>query len=111
MLVMACASLTAIIHVASNLPVVLVVGEVKAPTYTFPLMFLCWVSLLGGVAHRLAVVNAQTDADQEYCSYLHGQHGIFVGYLKLVWTLGTLALNPVAATETVGVQTCQNCAS
>ena len=63
--------------------------------------------LWGGVAHRLAVVAAQSDAQTWNTVVVYtGSHSIFVGYLKLVWTLGT-ALNPVAATETVGVQASQ----
>ena len=63
--------------------------------------------LWGGVAHRLAVVAAQSDAQTWNTVVIYtGSHSIFVGYLKLVWTLGT-ALNPVAATETVGVQASQ----
>ena len=61
----------------------------------------------GGVAHRLAVVTAQSDAQTRNTVVIYtGSYGIFVGYLKLVWTLGT-ALNPVAATETIGVQASQ----
>ena len=63
----------------------------------------------GGVAHRLAVVTAQSYAQTRDAVVIYtGSYGIFVGYLKLVWTLGT-ALNPVAATETVGVQAGAKC--
>ena len=92
---------------ASNLPVVLVVGEVEGTYIYISLDVLVLGILWGGVAHRLAVVTAQTNAQTRDAVIVYtGSNGIFVGYLKLVWTLGT-ALNPVAATETVGVQASQ----
>ena len=58
-------------------------------------------------AKEAVASTAQADAQTRNTVVIYtGSNGIFVGYLKLVWTLGT-ALNPVAATETVGVQASQ----
>lgn len=97
----------AIIHIASNLPVVLVVGEVEGTHIYISLDILVLDIMRSRVAYRLAIVAAQSDAQSRNAVVIYtGCHGIFVGYFKLVWTLGT-ALNPVAATETEGVQACQ----
>ena len=52
----------AVIHVASNLPVVLVVGEVEGTHIYISLDILVLGILWGRVAHRLAIVAAQSDA-------------------------------------------------
>ena len=94
-----------VIHIAANNPVPTVQCEVECyDTYgsSHIIVFRAWCAK--GVAERIAVITAQTDA-QTLDGIVVDANGssVVVGYFELVWAGGSV-MNEVLGGETLGVQ-------